>query len=70
VLGAISGSVDLSIADAKLVGTAVNDFAGVFIAGLGDVNGDARDDVAVSAPNAETSSADSGAVYLLLGSGL
>jgi hypothetical protein len=67
VLGAPGGTVDLGSADAKLVGIALGDVAGALLAGAGDLNGDAYDDLAVSAPD---SGSESGAVYLLLGGGL
>jgi len=65
VLGPATGTVDLSVADAKLVGEAAYDYAGASVAGVGDVDDDGRDDVLVGAYyNA------AGAAYLLYGAGL
>jgi hypothetical protein len=66
VLGPVSGTIDLSTADAKLVGEASNDDAGTAVAGPGDVNGDGWDDLIIGAPQAFGSTAV-GATYLVLG---
>jgi hypothetical protein len=69
VLGAFSpldGTV--TTADAQLLGEASGDRAGEVVAGVGDLDGDGFDDIAVSAPGHDESGADSGAVYLVLGS--
>jgi hypothetical protein len=47
VLGAVAGSVDLSVADAKLVGEEMADNAGINVSGAGDVDGDSHDDLLV-----------------------
>jgi hypothetical protein len=67
VLGPVTGTLDMSLADAKLVGEGSNiwgDLAGAGVAGAGDVDGDGHDDVLVGAPwNDEAH----GAAYLVLG---
>ena len=44
------------------------DYFGYDVAGLGDINGDGYDDVAVSAPYHDSNGADAGKVYIYLGS--
>jgi hypothetical protein len=68
VLGSgLSGTVDLSAADSKIVGEATRDGAGTSLAGAGDVDGDGLDDLLVGAPGADSGGGDSGAAYLVLG---
>ncbi|MES2642096.1 MAG: MopE-related protein [Myxococcota bacterium] len=61
--GPVSGSIDLSLADAKLVGEADLDNAGEAIDAPGDLDGDGLDDILVGADDARTG----GAAYLVLG---
>jgi len=64
----LTGVVDLSAADAILVGEDAGDQAGFSVASAGDVNGDGVDDVIVGAPGAEVGTAsDAGAAYLFYG---
>jgi hypothetical protein len=68
VRGPVSGTVDLSLADAKLVGEKTFDFAGWSVSDAGDVDADGHDDLLVGAVNysyARTQYA--GAAYLVLG---
>lgn len=44
------------------------DYFGYDVAGIGDINGDGYDDVAVSAPYHDSNGADAGKVYIYLGS--
>jgi hypothetical protein len=67
VHGPVSGVVDLSTADAKLVGETAYDYAGFTVSHAGDVNGDGNDDVIVGAHGWGGILPDSGAAYLVLG---
>jgi hypothetical protein len=49
VLGPVTGSRDLSLADATLLGNRGTNYAGVSVSGAGDVDGDGHDDVLVGA---------------------
>jgi hypothetical protein len=66
VLGPVTGTLDLSLADAKLVGEEASDYVGA-IAGAGDVDRDGHDDVLVGAPGAYGDRDAAGAAYLVLG---
>ncbi len=66
VLGPVTGTVDLSTADAKLVGDAYN-WAGMAVDGAGDVDGDGSPDLVVGAPYNVASDVQVGAAYLVLG---
>ena len=61
------GDTDLSAADAIFEGEARTDFAGISVAGAGDVNADGYDDMLIGAYGAAGSDPDSGAAYLVLG---
>ena len=67
VFGGITGSLDLSGADARLIGESSGDNAGLSVAGAGDVNNDGYDDVLVGAWYDDTTDTDAGVAYLLLG---
>ncbi len=67
VLGPVTGTRDLSVADAKLVGEATNDIAGNSISGAGDVDGDGHDDVLVGANRNDEGGTQAGAAYLVRG---
>ncbi len=65
VLGPVTGTLDLSGADAKLIGDEASDYAGISVSGAGDVNGDGLADMLVGASDVGGGSA--GAAYLVLG---
>jgi hypothetical protein len=67
VLGPVSGTLDLSLADAALVGEEVADFAGVSVSSARDVNGDGHDDLLVGAANEDQGGDAAGAAYVVLG---
>jgi hypothetical protein len=67
VLGPVTGTLDLSLADAKLVGEVGSDYAGWSVSGAGDVDGDGRDDVLVGAPFRYEGVSYTGAAYLVSG---
>ena len=67
VYGPVSGFVDLSQADAKLLGEADNDHTGYTVAGAGDVNDDGFDDLLIGSPDDDTNWPSSGAAYLVHG---
>jgi hypothetical protein len=62
VLGPVTGILDLSMADAKLVGETV--WAGMSVSGAGDVDGDGHDDLLVGSCGEHDWA---GAAYLTLG---
>lgn len=64
--GPISGAINATSADGIFYGDA-EDKAGSSVAGLGDMNGDGRDDFAIGAPQHSTELAYVGAVYLFHG---
>ena len=67
VLGPVTGTLDLSMADAKLVGAEAGDAAGLCVSGAGDVDGDGHDDLLIGAPGDDEASFNAGAAYLVLG---
>ena len=66
VLGPVTGTLDLSLADAKFVAEADDDWA-ESVSGAGDVDGDGHDDVLVGARRNDEAGSDAGAAYLVLG---
>ena len=70
VLGFTSGTLDLVLAEAKVLGSAADDRLGTSVAGLGDVDGDGSGDVIVGAPFATADTLqDGGESKLILGGG-
>ena len=67
VLGPVGGELSLADADAALYGEGSSDYAGAAVAGAGDVDGDGYDDVLVGAYGVNTTGADGGRAYLVLG---
>ena len=67
--GPPSGTVDLSLTDAMLVGEDYYDTAGVALWG-GDLDGDELGDVLVGAMNEDAGGSSAGAVYVQYGGGM
>ncbi len=67
VLGPLSGSLDLGLADAELSGEDANDYAGYALCAMGDVDGDGYEDLATGANANDEGGTYAGAVYLALG---
>ncbi len=67
VLGAPTGSVDLSDADAILIGEASSDASGEAVGGGGDVDGDGYDDLLVGAKGNDAGASSAGAAWLVKG---
>ena len=67
VYGPVEGTRSLTAADAELVGEGASDSAGGSVASGGDVNGDGRDDVFVSAHGHDGTGPQQGAGYLVHG---
>ncbi len=65
--GPVSGATPLRNADGRLDGLAANDFVGRALAGVGDQDGDGRDDLLVGATGVDTTGAQAGAAYLWSG---
>jgi len=65
--GPVSGSFDLSSADARYVGEDQYDDAGRAVAIVGDVNADGYDDILVGAPYHDDPALSSGSAYLVYG---
>ena len=69
IFGPVTGDFDLSAADAKFIGEAASDYAGISVASAGDVNGDGYDDLLVGAYGDDDGGTNAGAAYILYGSG-
>jgi hypothetical protein len=67
VLGPMSGAMNLSSAEARLLGEATADYSGVSVAGAGDVDGDGHEDLLVGAWKNDETASDAGAAYLVFG---
>jgi len=65
--GPVTGTHDLSTADAKMVGESRGDLAGISVSGIGDHNGDGFDDVLIGARLQNQAGPDAGAAYVVLG---
>ena len=67
VLGPVSGDVYLHTADGLIEGAVAQDFTGRSVSGVGDIDGDGKDDVLVGATGVDTAGSQAGAAYLALG---
>jgi hypothetical protein len=67
MFGPVTGEVDLSLADAKIIGEDANDHAGYAVASAGDMNSDGYSDLLVSAYCDGDGGGCAGAAYLILG---
>ena len=67
VVSSFGGELNLSLADAKLLGEAANDNAGYSVSSAGDVNADGYGDVLIGAYYEDAGGTDAGAIYLKLG---
>jgi hypothetical protein len=70
VLGRPSGwamDTSLATADASFLGEADIDYAGLFIDGAGDVNGDGYDDILIAAPQNSEAGTRAGQTYVIFG---
>ncbi len=67
---AVPGDVDLASLGSKgfrIDGAAAGDFLGFSVAGIGDINADGRDDMALGAPSADFGGTSTGSTYVILG---
>jgi hypothetical protein len=67
VYGPVSGEVDLSEAEGRVLGESVNDYLGISVAGAGDVNGDGAGDLLVGGHGEDDGGSASGAAWLFTG---
>ncbi|MES2639383.1 MAG: MopE-related protein [Myxococcota bacterium] len=67
VHGPVYGDLDLSLADAKLIGERTNDLAGYSVASAGDVNGDGYGDLVVGSMEVSDGGSGAGAAYVVYG---
>src|SRR6185436_3027438 len=66
VLGPVTGTLDLAMAEVKYVGEDPGDQAG-WVSGAGDVDGDGNDDLLIAAARNDEGGSDAGAAYLVVG---
>jgi len=66
VLGPITGTVQLSVADSELMGESKGHHAGCAVASAGDVDGDGDDEMLVGAETEDSGGSAAGAAYLLM----
>jgi len=65
VLGPVTGTVQLSAADAEFLSEAQGDHVGCAVAGAGDIDGDGDDELLVGAESEDEGGLSAGAAYLL-----
>ncbi len=67
LLGPLSGTADLSAADAVLSGLATSDLAGTAVAGLPDWNSDGYDEIVIGSYGDDSGASGAGAAYIFEG---
>ncbi len=67
LLGPVSGELDLSVADAAIYGRETDDYNGADVQGVGDLNADGYDDIAVGQYEDGGSGDIAGAYYVFFG---
>ncbi len=67
LLGPLSGTSDLTSADAVLYGLASSDLAGTALAGMGDWNSDGYDEIVIGSYGDDSGSSGAGAAYIFQG---
>ena len=67
VLGPVTADTALSEADARLLGVSNYHYAGMSVAGAGDVDGDGYDDLLIGAYGTDDAGKGSGSAYLIFG---
>ncbi len=65
--GPVTSGADLSSSDAKLIGEAAHDYAGVSVASAGDVDADGFSDMIVGAQDEDEGGSSAGAAYIVYG---
>ncbi|MFT5685811.1 MAG: hypothetical protein ACI8RZ_006765, partial [Myxococcota bacterium] len=69
LLGPITGTASVSVADAAFYGESSGDESGIAVANAGDVNNDGSDDLLIGAYLEATNGSQAGGAYLILGGG-
>jgi hypothetical protein len=64
----LTGDIGLSTADGKHTGESAYDYAGYVVAGVGDINGDGKDDILTGAWLEDEGGNAAGSAYLIFGS--
>ena len=67
VLGPVSGTMNLSTADAKLTGEAASDTSGISVDSAGDFNNDGFDDLLIGSQYNDGGNTDAGAAHIVFG---